>query len=74
MDSTESTEKRHEIEAQTKRALSIETSPTPENISKCNQQLQSPLLKILPAEIRNDVFSLALLQYEDLADPHRDSD
>ena len=62
------------IETRTKKSLVIETSPTPENISKCNEQLQSPLFGILPAEIRNDVFSLALLQYEDLTQPYPEND
>jgi hypothetical protein len=74
MASTESTKISKEFEAQTNRVLSFETNPTPENISKCNQQLQSPLFKILPAEIRNDIFSLALLQYEDLANPYPEHD
>ena len=30
-----------------------------------NFQLQSPLFGVLPAEIRNEIFELALMQYED---------
>lgn len=63
-----------DIEAKTNRVLSIETNPTPENISKCNQQLQSPLFGVLPPEIRNDIFSLALLQHEDLTKPYAEHD
>jgi hypothetical protein len=74
MASTESTSNCGDIETRTKKKLTIETSPTPENISKCNQQLQSPLFSILPAEIRNDIFSLALLQFEDLAQPYPEND
>jgi hypothetical protein len=74
MASTESTKTSKENEVLTDKVISIETSPTPENISRCNQQLQSPLFKILPAEIRNDIFSLALLQYEDLANPYPEHD
>jgi hypothetical protein len=74
MKPTESEMGRDEIEIPTDKVISIETSPTPENISKCNQQLQSLLFKILPAEIRNDIFSLALLQYEDLANPYSEHD
>lgn len=51
-------------------ANGIETIPTPENIAKCHQQSQSPLFNLLPPEIRNNIFSLALLQYEDLAHPY----
>lgn len=74
MAALESFSNRRDIETRTKKALTIETSPTPENISKCNQQLQSPLFGILPAEIRNDIFSLALLQYEDLTQPYPEND
>jgi len=74
MASLESFSDRRDIETRTKKALTIETSPTPENISKCNQQLQSPLFSILPAEIRNDIFSLALMQYEDLTQPYPEND
>ena len=74
MASTESTSNWRDIETRTKKSLAIETSPSPENISKCNQQLQSPLFGILPAEIRNDIFSLALLQYEDPTQPYPEND
>jgi hypothetical protein len=30
-----------------------------------NLQLQSPLFGLLPGELRNDIFALALMQYED---------
>lgn len=55
------------IETQTSPKLSIETLPTPANLALCNSQSQSPLFGTLPPEIRNYIFSLALLQYEDLA-------
>jgi hypothetical protein len=32
-----------------------------------NYQLQSPLFGVLPGEIRNDIFALALMSYEDEA-------
>jgi hypothetical protein len=35
-----------------------------------NPQLQSPLFGILPGELRNDVFALALMQYDDDADAY----
>lgn len=31
----------------------------------CNPQLQCPLFSTLPGEIRNEIFALALVQYED---------
>jgi hypothetical protein len=62
----------HQIETQTSRKLTIETHPTPENLALCNPQSQSPLFSILPPEIRNYIFSLALLQYEDLANPYKE--
>jgi hypothetical protein len=75
MASTESNSNwRDSIETRTKKALTIETNPSPENISKCNQQLQSPLFGILPPEIRNDIFSLALMQYEDLTQTYPEND
>lgn len=74
MASTESTSNWRDIETRTKKSLAIETSPSPENISKCNQQQQSPLFGVLPAEIRNDIFALALLQYEDLTQPYPEND
>ena len=74
MASTESSSYWRDIETKTKKSLTIETSPTTENISKCNQQLQSPLFGTLPAEIRNHIFSLALLQYEDLTQPYPEND
>jgi hypothetical protein len=75
MASTESNSNwRDSIETRTKKALTIETKPSPENISKCNQQLQSPLFGILPPEIRNDIFSLALMQYEDLTQTYPEND
>jgi hypothetical protein len=52
----------------------LKTTPTTENISKCNQQLQSPLFEKVAPEIRNNIFSLALLQYEDLTKPYSTSD
>lgn len=60
------------IETQTTREVSIETRPTPENIARCNGQSQSPLFGTLPPEIRNHIFSLALLQYEDLSKPYEE--
>jgi hypothetical protein len=39
-------------------APSLNSSPT-------NLQLQSPLFGSLPGEIRNEIFALALTQYED---------
>ena len=35
-----------------------------------NLQLQSPLFSILPGEIRNDIFELALMQDEDRAESY----
>ncbi|GKT83274.1 hypothetical protein Ct61P_01124 [Colletotrichum tofieldiae] len=35
------------------------------DITGCNQQLESPLFSVLPGEIRNEIFALALIQYED---------
>jgi hypothetical protein len=35
-----------------------------------NYQAQSPLFGLLPGEIRNEIFALALLQYEDDADAY----
>ncbi|KAM0707416.1 hypothetical protein Q7P35_004061 [Cladosporium inversicolor] len=58
------------VETQTSQKLSIKTLPTPENLASCHPQSQSPLFSTLPAEIRNYIFSLALLQYEDLANPY----
>jgi len=63
-----------EIETQTSRKLTIETRPTPENLASCNAQSQSPLFSILPPEIRTYIFSLALLQYEDLSNPYPEYD
>lgn len=63
-----------EIEFQTSRKLSIETRPTPEAIASCNPQSQSPLFSTLPPEIRTYIFSLALLQYEDLSNPYPEHD
>jgi hypothetical protein len=62
------------IERQTARTVSIETRPTPENIARCNGQSQSPLFSKLPPEIRNYIFSLTLLQYEDLSNPYKTHD
>jgi hypothetical protein len=74
MASAKSTQRSKRIEAQTHKVLTIETTPTTENIAKCNQQLQYPLFKKLPAESRKVIFSLALLQYEDLANPYPEHD
>lgn len=46
------------IEAETKRSITIQTTLTSKTLLKCNQQPQSPLF-ILPAEIREIIFSLA---------------
>ncbi|GKT42077.1 uncharacterized protein ColSpa_02258 [Colletotrichum spaethianum] len=35
------------------------------DITGCDRQLQSPLFSVLPGEIRNEIFALALIQYED---------
>jgi len=74
MATTESTPAWRDLEARTKKVLSMETSPTPENIGKCNQQTQSLLFSVIPPEIRNNIFSLALLQYEDLTQPYPEHD
>lgn len=66
--------KRLTIEYNTAKDISIETRLTPENIARCNPQIQSPLFGKLPPEIRNRIFSLALLQYEDLAHPYAQHD
>lgn len=63
-----------DIETQTKRTLTIETRPTPENLARCNPQSQSPLFNVLPPEIRNEIFSLALMQHEDLSNPYPSHD
>lgn len=63
-------QRKRDLEVQTGKVLAIEASPTTENIAKCHQQSQSPLFSVLPAEIRNEIFSLALLQHEDLAHPY----
>lgn len=52
----------------------METKPTPENLSQCNPQPQSPLFSTLPAEIRNQIFSLALTPHEDLTNPYPEHD
>jgi hypothetical protein len=62
------------IEKQTSKQISIETRPTPENLARCNPQSQSPLFNKIPPELRNRIFSLALLQHEDLADPYEKHD
>jgi hypothetical protein len=62
------------IEKRTTKQITIETRPTPENLAKCHSQSQSPLFNKLPPELRNRIFSLALLQYEDLADPYDNHD
>lgn len=62
------------IAKQTARQVSIEARPTPANIARSNGQTQSPLFDTLPPEIRNQIFSLALLQYEDLSEPYGDHD
>lgn len=54
--------------------LSIETRPTPESLASCNTQSQSPLFSTLPSEIRTYIFSLALLQYEDLSNIYPEYD
>lgn len=43
------------------------TSVIPIPISSTNHQLQSPLFGVLPAELRNEIFALALMPYEDEA-------
>lgn len=67
----EVSKRRRALERHTKKVISIESSPTAENILKCNQQSQSPLFGRFPPEIRNEIFSLALLQYEDVTKPYR---
>lgn len=62
------------IEAQTQQRLSIATRPTAENLEKCNPQSQSPLFTTIPAEIRNQIFAFALLQYEDFSEPYEEHD
>lgn len=51
------------IEGETGKTLSIETKPTPVNLAKCNPQDRSPIFSRLPAEIRDEIFSLVLLQH-----------
>ncbi|KAK4501835.1 hypothetical protein PRZ48_007644 [Zasmidium cellare] len=55
------------IQTQTGRTVSIATTTTPENLSKCHPQDQSPLFQ-LPAEIRTLIFTYALTP-----DPWQDS-
>ena len=41
------------------------TAAAPLDITEFDPQSQSPLFGILPGEIRNEIFALALVQYED---------
>lgn len=52
----------------------METKPTPQNLSQSNPQTQSPLFSTIPAEIRNQIFSLALTPHEDLTNPYPEHD
>lgn len=45
--------------------ITLEVIPT-------NFQRQSPLFGVLPGEIRNEIFALALVQYEDDKKPYRE--
>lgn len=54
--------------------LTIATKPTPENLSQCNPQTASPLFSVLPPEIRNYIFYIALTPYEDLSNPYPEND
>lgn len=49
----------------TKRHVGIEHEPTPDNLARSNPQTQSPLFSTIPAELRNQIFALALQQYDD---------
>lgn len=40
--------------------------------SPINFQSQSPLFSVLPGEIRNEIFSLALIQFEDDTDSYKE--
>jgi hypothetical protein len=64
----------YRIERETTKQISIETHPTPQNLARCNPQCQSPLFTKIPPELRNRIFSLALLQYEDLSQPYEQQD
>lgn len=66
--------KRSGIKYHTAKEISIETRLTPENITRCNPQTRSPLFGKLPAEIRNRIFSLALLQHENLSQRYAEHD
>ncbi|TQN74021.1 hypothetical protein CSHISOI_01406 [Colletotrichum shisoi] len=35
------------------------------DIATCDRQLECPLFSVIPGEIRNEIFALALIQYED---------
>lgn len=50
------------IEATAKRSITIQTSPSSSILSKCHSQFQSPLF-VLPAEIREIIFTLATAPY-----------
>lgn len=54
--------------------LTIATRPTPDNLSQCNPQTASPLFSVLPPEIRNHIFCIALTPYEDLSNPYPEND
>ena len=52
------------IEARSERSITIDTQLRDEILAKCNLQEQSPLFR-LPAELRNTIFELACLPYDD---------
>lgn len=58
------------LNRKTQRTLDIETSLTPDNLAKCNPQLQSPLFTKLPPELRDIIWRFASTPDEDLSNPY----
>jgi hypothetical protein len=50
--------------------MTATTASSRRDLTPQNMQQQSPLFSVLPGEIRNEIFALALVQYEDDAEAY----
>ncbi|KAF2722066.1 hypothetical protein K431DRAFT_284272 [Polychaeton citri CBS 116435] len=62
------------LESQAKRKVSIETTETDNNLSKCDPQSRSPLFAILPRELRDLIFQFATAPFPDPSHPYKENE